>query len=600
MGIMDKNPGDIEKRFKEKEDGEFRELFTRMDEDMERWDMVLSPSNFYENDIRDKTKWHASNICVVSNELRDFADSVHTILASSERQITVRMAQEEEDKREELGLLERLFIYLLAKGDERLARLLLPPLKDTLIWHGMIRGWKAGRFLLYKSGDGIVADFMPLDPRWLTYEVGDEGLLWVAYKTFRSSESLESEYSSYKENKNWLSSLFSQGSKQKDIPVIDYWLNEGPGKIGNAVVCNGQYLKEPEIFDIPSMPILIRPTAVRPPIASTSGIDLKGYGESIFAPARHIHAVRNRFFSIMATTANLLANQPLLNYTTDKGKPIPPGALFNVPGSVIELAKGEQEVVAPPMKEISATEVNMLSWLNGQMERVTLPKMGMERPPSSGTRFGLALEVASRVFNPQLRNLDGFYTDLCRLLEEQLLVGGIGEGKIKNVKIKGEKDNKYYEVKITPVDLKKPHIIEVKHTATNPWEQLGTAQLADMLIRQGVPEGWVWENIYKFQDPKGMQDLRAIELYEHSPIGAMKTAIEAMKRLGRDEEEIQSLLEVMNRIRLEEAGGEREAVPRMPTGEGRPPEVPPVEVGGEMMPPEMPATEMPAGIEGRL
>jgi hypothetical protein len=65
---------------------------------------------------------------------------------------------------------------------------------------------------------------------------------------------------------------------------------------------------------------------------------------------------------------------------------------------------------------------------------------------------------------------------------------------------------------------------------------MDTAQLADMLYRQGVPEEYIWEFIYKFQDPKGMKDRQAVELFEKSPDGLRLRAIQKLIKEGREEE----------------------------------------------------------------
>ena len=545
---METDASEITAKVKDKEDTEFSSLFSRMDEDLEIWEMSTSPINTYDAGIRAKTKAHGSDIDIVSNEPRTFSDGVQAILSSAEMQIAVRVAETEgEDKREETGKLERLFYFLLEKADERLRRLVLPPLRETLIWYSLVLGWAATRVLIYKDGKNVISDIIGFNPRWLTYETGGEGLLWVAHKTFRSKSSLKSEYG-------------YEAAKKTDNQVIDYWEFEEPGKISNAILCSDTFLKEPEVYDIPSMPILIMPISTRPPIADSTGTRLKGYGESIFAPIRNINAIRNRFASVVASHANLMANQALINYKTAMGRSIPSDAMFNVPGEIVELTMGENRLEPSPMKEISPTVVNMLNWLNDQMEQGMLPKIRGEQP-QSGTRYQLEKEAGNRVFNPQLRNLNYFYADICHLIEEQLVTGGVSKEKIKKVKFQSQVKNKYYETEVTPVDLKKSHTIKVEFTAQTPWTQQDTYAVADMAKRLGVPEGYIWEYILKFQDPKGMADLRAVELYENSPKGAMLRAWVALMKQGRIDE-AEQIKRDLSMLEMQELGVSSQQVTR--------------------------------------
>ena len=562
---------------------EFGSLFTRMDQDFDIWEMNPTPSNItaYEWDIRNKTKHHPSEIVVVSNELRVNSDNVQSILSSADMQIQVRMAEAEGlDKRAEIGKLERLFYYMLEQGDLRLRRLTLPSLRECSDWHALVRGWRAARILNYKVGRNIIIDYKPLDPRYLVFEVGGEGLIKVGYKTFKTRASLESEWGKELAGTAWYK--FWQKAEE-NIEVIDYWEYEDTGRFGNAVVCQNAFLKEPEIVKLRSMPFVIIPVSTRPPIADSRGNRLKGYGESIFAPNRSINALRNRLASIAVNHANLLANLPMINLKGEAGKSLPPNAMFNVPGSVIELVKGENVLEAPPVMEFSATAMNILTWLTNQVQMTLLPPYQLEQPPASGTRYALAAEASNKIFNPQLRSLNHFYEDICRLIEEQLIDGGI------QVKFQSLLRKEYAQVEVTPIDLKRPHIIKVECTAANPWEKMDTAQVAQMLSTLGLPRIWIWENILKLQDPKLIQDLVALEAYEHSPEGMMKRAVEVLVDRGYIDEaeklvEQMDMMDQQQKTMLEQGMGptpQRELPAQPPLEPG-----PPLEARPPVMPPE--------------
>jgi len=103
--------------------------------------------------------------------------------------------------------------------------------------------------------------------------------------------------------------------------------------------------------------------------------------------------------------------------------------------------------------------------------------------------------------------------------------------------------------------LKRPHIIEVEFTARTAWQQLDTWQIADMAKRQGLPDAWIHEFILKLQDPKGIGDLAAIEMAEHSPKLALVRAIEALMKQGRTDEASQLMRDLYNMEMQEQSGG---------------------------------------------
>lgn len=532
---MEQDATEITQQVETKE-GDFKDRYTRMDADFDRWDLSKTPVADYDILNKQITGVHETDVNIVSNRLRTFADEVHSKLAKAEMSIAVRMAETEgEDKREDMGKLERLFYFALEKGDEALIALLLPPLREQLIWYSSIRGWMAGRFLV-ESGDGgktAIFNLMAWDPRWVTYEVGSRGFLWVAHKTFQSKSAIEDEYKYNAKDK-------------EDNAVIDRWKFEGKGKISNSVICDKTFIKKPETYDLPSMPILIMPIATRPPIAGSSGS--AGYGDSIFASVRDVNEIRNQFASIIATHANLMANQGLINYYDEQGKQLQ--TTLNVPESVLNLPMGHNKLEGTPMKEISPTVVEILNWLEDQVETGTLPRVRVGSPPQSGTLENLIQEARNIVFNPQLRLLSTFCGGICRLIEEQLLAL-----KMK-VNVKIEQKNKYYETQVTPVDLKRPHIIKVEFTTRTPWAQMDTYQIADMAKRLGLPDAFIHEYILKLPDPKGLGDQSAIEMAEHSPKLAMLRAIDALMKAGRTEEAEQVMRDMYQMEMSEQMGAE--------------------------------------------
>lgn len=541
---------------------DFRDLNDRMDKDYRRWKMSESPFDSTARIGELLTQERPQDVEVITNYERAFAEKVQSAMITSDMQITVRMAETEgKDRREEVGKFERLFPFAFEKADERLRRMLLKPLKEQIIWHSTVRGWSAVRILVYKDkGKNVIYDFMPLDPRWLTYAVGSRGLIWVSYKTFRSKEDLKDTYD-------------YDATRNISNPVYDYWECDKKGKISYAILSGTTtgktaFLQEPRKVNVPSMPILISPVSIRPNITSVDGNEIEGYGESIFAPNRKITKTLNKLATIWATHTNILSKEPIVNYSDDEGTEIKD--TMHYPGGVVNLRLGHNKLEGIPTKDISPTLVNFVGWLDAQRQHGSLPdiEFGELKDPLSGTAMNELKEARGKVYDPQIRNLNNLYSDMCRLIEEQLIAGDL------KVDVETMWKDKYYSTKVTPVDLKEPHIIKVEFTARTPWTQLDTYQIADMAKRLGIPDGFILEHILKLPDPKGLGDLSAVEMYEHSPKGAMLRAFASLMKQERYDEAMQVARDLSN-IEMQEqmamGGGAEE------TGGGLPPAPPGVE-----------------------
>ena len=101
----------IASQVKSVEDKVFATLHTRMDDDFDRWALKLPVVRVSaEYNVSRRLSGRDTDIVIVSNAPRTFADNVQSILSSSERQIIARMAEPHTgaDFREAVAKLERL------------------------------------------------------------------------------------------------------------------------------------------------------------------------------------------------------------------------------------------------------------------------------------------------------------------------------------------------------------------------------------------------------------------------------------------------------------------------------------------------------------
>ena len=235
----------------------FKPRFDRMKQDFGRWDMKRARERGSFEFMTQPRNTRSTDIEIVSNDFRTFSDDVQSILSSSERQIRVRMAEiEGEDKREEMGMLERLLEFAFEKADERLIALLMGTLKENLVWYSIVRGWVSARFLTYKVDKDVIFDFLPYDPLWLAYQVGANGLMWSGYTTSLSIEAIRDTYGEAGKDAT-SGTWWKTWEKVPDtLPLIDYWKDEGDGVKSNSIICNNKFLKEIVKYKLESMPIL--------------------------------------------------------------------------------------------------------------------------------------------------------------------------------------------------------------------------------------------------------------------------------------------------------------------------------------------------------
>ena len=522
-----------------KREADFKSVFDRMDYDYDLWS---KPGGFYRIGDSAFKGTRENEVIYISPRPMSFADHIHSRLANAERQIIVRMLEKEgEDKRDDIALLERLHDFSFAWADDTLTDnpAIGIPLLDYLLWCGAIRGRFAARILVLEEDGKVIFNFVPLDPRFLVYEAGPSGMSWSAYKTYRSAEAIKDEYGEEPKSKG----LLPWTKKDKNNVVTDYWKLVEPRVYANTVILGEDQILHHEEHKLNRFPIHYLAVPKVPPVSLGSSVTEKGnvtgelgqtsrHGDSIYAGVREVYQFKNDLVSSWATHAKTLAEQPLINYMDDEGKVLT--TTTSKAGLIANLPMFHNKLEVSPMKDVSATLVNLVALVDAEIQIATLPdaEIGAIRTPPypSGTALESMKEAREKAFGPLIRGLNIFYTGICRSVEQQLIDGGI------SVTVKSELERKYYEHKVTAVDLKEPHIVRVEFIAQTPWTQLDTYLIADMAKRLGLPDQFIWEFILKLPDPKGLDDLSAVELAEHSPTLIRLKAIRTLLKQGRQDE----------------------------------------------------------------
>ena len=123
-----------------------------------------------------------------SNEPMTFMRKVVSLLSEAKLLIQVPYGMAQEEERFRYDLAERFYYGILTAVNERLRSKIQPELQDQLAGLVPIRGWGALRVLLRNRDDGTsFPDIKVWDARNVHWQVGDDGLSWVCYKSTRTA-----------------------------------------------------------------------------------------------------------------------------------------------------------------------------------------------------------------------------------------------------------------------------------------------------------------------------------------------------------------------------------------------------------------------------
>jgi hypothetical protein len=271
---------------------EFQSVFGRMDKDEELYFlkpykmMGLPPND--NKEIEDVTN-------VTLNDPLLFATKAIAIIGGATMQTVVEgreMTDKQTTKIEEF--LEDYF-YLV---DERLTKRLVLGLDGFTNEQICMRGRMAARICNRLSKEGeLEADVLPIDARYLVYDIGDKGLIWAAATYRRSKAAIEREY--------------GKEIKEDFAEVVDFWDDKQ-----NIVFIETEAIKQQKnIYGYPPFVVSICPIG-----SNFNTVDAREhYGESIFWANRDLWEEKDRTATILQTL-NIQALFGGLQYASSKGE----------------------------------------------------------------------------------------------------------------------------------------------------------------------------------------------------------------------------------------------------------------------------------------
>lgn len=481
-------------------------------------------------------RWDKSNpddyYSYTSNAPRTFADRMIELLVSAKMIAQVPYGDAKAEERQFGKAKERFFSWCLRQADENLLLQVLPTLKQQLAFYIVLRGWYAGRALLYKSADGSTQmDITPFDPMHTFYAVGKGGLNWLCHKLLRTRDEIEDEYGISMDDLNVAGEARGErGDSETGITVYDFY-----DRLTNYVVIGKDFARDPSPHGAGRVPCFVGMVGATPFVQRRNEHDLKHLlsevGESVYGANRNVYDAVNKTISDRMTLVRrqLEPGYVLESETGTKTLDHNP----YVDRSEVPLKKGEKLNLLQ-LQEMTRDTDLLLGHLTGEEQRGSLPysSYGEIQFQLSGfaintLREGLDLKIQAGVLAMQAA-----YRQIAKLLCEQyatgaylpiVAVGGIGKS--------------YYKEPVLPEAVAEANDMEITFVPRLPKDDVSMYSMAQ-IAREGktplLSLRTTLDSILQLEDADGEIALLKEEIAETaSPIAALTTLIQNAVERGR-------------------------------------------------------------------
>lgn len=486
---------------KEKEE-EQRELTSRMDADKD----LLYLKKYILKDLDEKPFPNIINITL--NDAAVFAANVLSSLNSTSQQIAVESETVDFDTK----YIEDFQKAVINSANARLRKQGRPYLNPFFDEQFSIRGRGAARCLVRMEGGELISDIVGWDTRYVTYEMGVDGLEWIANETTRKKGLVESEY--------------GVAPKGKTGKVLDVW-----AKDVNEIWVDGDKVFEQE-NPYGYVPVAIQTVSLGSMLADDDS--LAHQGESIFFLIRDLIPELNRLTSILQTINMKTASQAMQWKTKEGTRAVPPDHEDVTAPGAITSAEVEGGLFPVPIDDIKRTATLLHQMIETRVQRGSLSSidLGTLQFPLSAVALVEIGEGRDQVFIPRLQAKALLNQELAEMFTKQVIdIGGsveigVGEHKRKfnTSKLEGSYETTYkYFVKSPKIDIAR---FSVANTAERYLDKLTI--LKDILQRE---------------DPEGILNRKYYDMAAEISPAVMKTRIiKALMEIGGEDEEFEAEL----------------------------------------------------------
>tara|TARA_Y100001973_G_C5204718_1_gene340597 strand:+ start:2365 stop:4209 length:1845 start_codon:yes stop_codon:yes gene_type:complete len=434
-----------------------------------------------------------------SNAPKVTADKIISWMNDSRMIVTTPFGQRL-DTRDSGDSKEKYIVGAMNMADSRLIARGMLPSKNQLAAHIVLRGWFAGRAVLNKRKDKTYVDITPFDPLRVVFEQDDDGIIWLAYRTLRSSQTIKQLY-----NVDVPEPTNSEYDDEFGVAVWDYYDREQ-----HAIVIDGQaprWGKKPLPHGVTNTegegvaPVFVGPVGITPWIQGVYGDADKtsDYGESVFSANRNLFEEYNFVMSATKTLVRRGVRQPYVIESPDGTQTLDTDPWQD--GTEVPLPAGTQIKPMPEIKMPTDTPA-FQALVSGEIQRGGLSNVHMGELPFaiSGYAANVVREGSAHQLEPRLKALSSAFTQIGELLAMQYISNKFGKLKLSG-RLNDLTDQ--FDEEIDPEQVEDGGRVEVEFKPNSGLEdpqRIATAQM----LREGenplAPDDWIWENVLEVSD----------------------------------------------------------------------------------------------------
>jgi hypothetical protein len=359
---------------------------------------------------------------------------------------------------------------------------------------------------LWRVEEGVLLpDTRPLDPRWLTYEFSNNGLLWAAYSMVRSKAAILDEYG------------IEVGGNSGT--VIDYW----DKKSNITFVDDKEVANRPNVYGF--VPFCISPVNVGANLKETDSIAYNA--ESIFWPHRDMYAEEN-FIASVLKAQSYESIRPALQMPNTNGQQGQTPQEYPGNGSITPV---EQPILPMPRADM----INSLRGYQNMIESV-IQKASMSPTEYGNVSFPMSAVALARlmattgdILAPRLQALGRLYQmRMSMIIRECDLIGDIEFGTELNRRI--------YDVE----KLKGAYTVTFRY-ATETLEELSSRAAIAQGVKGMISDKTTRRTILMLPDPDGEEArIEAEEARRTNPELAMFEQAHSLLDEGTPEKEVEA------------------------------------------------------------
>lgn len=529
--------GDIERKVRA-----MSPRWDRMDEDYQRY--ILKR---WQPDPEESV---APEDSYTTNAPRVLAEKIIAFIAATEVVIRAPSDEAQEAQEEANDAVESLAIGMLNNVNRRLRRSGKPLTTEQMAWFTVVRGgYAAARAVLRKRENGeTYEDILPLDPRHLVIEPGEEEPIWAAYRMQHKIEYVKERYPSF----DFRDTSILSGDDSVDVweyyrreknprfdPISPDPFLRHPWIYTSGTIIDDQWAIKPHDLYMLNFPVVVSPVTSQPILTPPNGevSTEEHFGESVFAENRDIWDILNRVSSYVVDLTAKASDPQKDVYSLDGTRTLDEGA--NDKGAERNLSVANQEKIELAQQaDVSRAAQVLLSIVQNDAVAGGLPPQAfglLDKPLSSVALRQLGNNLEHRVL-PRMRAvancLEGCLENLIAQYETD---------SFAPITVSGRRfDNQRFANRIIePANIFGHDPLEVQMELALPEDEVSRWTVAQMAMQPtvtGEPLAsleWTRERVLKMQSAKTIsRQNREMAGYTQDPLAMAMMQVEAYIRDG--------------------------------------------------------------------